>query len=209
MDWLGRRPFNDSYRAGGMFDSIRSMDMKPDMLKSVDSNWGDNMFKMEIKRNTLNDSGYQRDKGEIQPSQPLSNSKARNSMLTSKQPQVQPSMPDLSLRKVDSEEIDNWNLLYYIMPYDSTWTLICGIIYSAAWSVSFYGQIYENWKYKSYGIHMMEGSRDSVSTTTSSTSVATCSTVSTAHSATSPTSKEQALLIHQISFSSIMVSWWW
>lgn len=91
-----------------MFDSIRSLDMKPDMLKSVDSNWGDNLLRMEMKRNTLNDSGYQqREKAETQPSHPLANSKNRNSMLASKQPQQQPQLPDLSLRKVDSEEIDN------------------------------------------------------------------------------------------------------
>ena len=36
------------------------------------------------------------------------------------------------------------------MSFLEVWGTVCGIIYTAAWSISFYGQVYENWKYKSY-----------------------------------------------------------
>lgn len=35
---------------------------------------------------------------------------------------------------------------------DDTWPFIASIIYLVTWSVSFYGQIYENWKQKSYSL---------------------------------------------------------
>jgi hypothetical protein len=33
---------------------------------------------------------------------------------------------------------------------ESTWSEVASIISTVAWSVSFYGQVYENWKFKSY-----------------------------------------------------------
>ncbi len=32
---------------------------------------------------------------------------------------------------------------------EETWPFIASIIYTAAWSISFYGQVYENYKLKS------------------------------------------------------------
>ena len=37
-----------------------------------------------------------------------------------------------------------------MMAEEQGWPFIASIIYTAAWSISFYGQIYENYRNKSY-----------------------------------------------------------
>lgn len=87
------------------------------------------------------------------------------------------------------------------------WPFAASLIYTAAWCISFYGQIYENYKLKSY-IPDYPAWKASPSTTWPSTSPAIPSTPSTLPSAISQISQVPALSSWPTSSSSTTPFLW-